>query len=52
LIHRIFSGRRTPVVKRSEWALFGISDLNIALMKLQHFAGFSKDGRIGNPEIL
>jgi hypothetical protein len=52
LIHLFFSGLRTPVFKRSDWALFGISGLNIALMGSGDFAGFSKTARIGKPEVL
>jgi hypothetical protein len=52
LIWLLFSGIRTPVLKRSDWALFGISGLNIALMGSWHFAGFFKNARIGKPGIL
>jgi hypothetical protein len=52
LIWLFFSGIRTPVLKRSDWALFGISGLNSALMGSGHFEGFSKNARIGKPGIL
>jgi hypothetical protein len=51
-LHPFFSGHRTPVLKRLNWPLFGIPGLNIALMRSRHFAGFSKNARIGKPGIL
>jgi hypothetical protein len=47
-----FSGLGTPVLKRSNWALFGISGLNSDLRGSGHFAGFSKNARIGKPDVL
>jgi hypothetical protein len=52
LIHLFFSGPRTPVLKRSNWALFGISGLNSAPIGSGHFTGFFKNARIGKPGIL
>jgi hypothetical protein len=46
------SGPGTPVLKRSDWALFGISGLSSALKGSGNFAEFSKNARIGKPEIL
>jgi hypothetical protein len=46
------SGPRTPFLKMPDWALFWISGLDIALIGSGHFAGFSKNARIGNPGIL
>jgi hypothetical protein len=42
-------GQRTPVLKKTNWALFGISDHNIAPMGSGHFEGFSKIARIAKP---
>jgi hypothetical protein len=52
LIHPFFSGHRTPVLKRSDWAIFGFSGLNSALMGSGRFAGFSKKARISRPGVL
>jgi hypothetical protein len=35
-----------------EWALFEVLGYTIAPMKSGHFAGFSKNARIGKPGIL
>jgi hypothetical protein len=52
LMRAFFSGHRTPVLKRLNWPLFGISGLNSALMRSGDFARFSKNGRISKPEVL
>jgi hypothetical protein len=52
LMRPFLSGLITPVLKMSDWALFGISGLNVALMGSGLFTGFSKNARIGKPEVL
>jgi hypothetical protein len=49
---QFISGHQTPVSKKSEWALFHISDMIIAPIRSGDFAGFSKTARIVKPVIL
>jgi hypothetical protein len=51
-LKRVLSGHRTLVFKMLEWALFEVLGYKIAPMKSGHFAGFSKNARIGKPSIL
>jgi hypothetical protein len=48
----LFRGIEHGPSKMPEWALFEVLGHNIVPMKSGHFAGFSKNPRIGKPGIL